>query len=98
RERRAHDGPEGARPPLVPLFVLGFLAAAAVRTTGLLPDAALGLARTVTTVLLAGALFGLGSSVRLRALLSTGPRALLLGLLSTLLVGGTALGALLLLG
>jgi uncharacterized integral membrane protein (TIGR00698 family) len=97
RERRVHAAPDGARPPVVPLFVLGFLAAVALRATGALPDAALGLARTATTVLLAGALFGLGCAVDLRAVLRTGPRALLLGLLSTLLVAGTALGALLLL-
>jgi uncharacterized integral membrane protein (TIGR00698 family) len=97
-ERRGRTEPHGARPPIVPLFVLGFLAAAALRSTGWLPDAALGVAKTATTVLLGAALFGLGSTVRLSAVLRTGPRALLLGLLATLLVAGTALGALLLFG
>ncbi|HEU5470210.1 MAG TPA: putative sulfate exporter family transporter [Actinophytocola sp.] len=97
-ERRAHSGSTTRRPPLVPLFVLGFLAAAALRTTGWLPDPALAVARTATTALLGAALFGLGCAVDLRSVLRTGPRALLLGLLSTLLVAGTALGGLLLLG
>ncbi|MGY1602107.1 YeiH family protein [Geodermatophilus sp. SYSU D00815] len=84
----------GRRPPLVPLFVLGFLAMVALRGTGLVPEPALAAARGTTTVLLAAALFGLGTAVRLGALLRTGRRGLLLGGLSTLLVGLTALGAL----
>ncbi|MGW4112826.1 YeiH family protein [Actinosynnema sp. NPDC004786] len=78
-------GRRGAPP--VPGFLLGFLAAVAVGP--LLPTAVLGVAETATTVVLAVALFGLGTAVRPRALLRTGPRALLLGLLSTLLVCGT---------
>lgn len=89
-ERRKAEQGDEKRPPLVPLFVLGFLAAVAVRTSGVLPGAVLGAAKSLTTLMLAGALFGLGSAVRLGAVLRTGPRALLLGLLSTLLVGGTA--------
>jgi uncharacterized integral membrane protein (TIGR00698 family) len=84
-ERRApHVEPR--RPPLVPLFVLGFLAMVGVRSAGILPDAALAVAKTATTLLLAGALFGLGCSVNMSALRKTGPRALLLGLASTVLV------------
>lgn len=97
-ERRRTDPGEGNRPPLVPLFVIGFLAAVALRTTGVLPEAFLGAAKSLTTLLLAGALFGLGSAVKLGAVLRTGPRALLLGLLSTLLVGGTACVSLTVLG
>lgn len=43
-----------------------------------------------TTLLLAEALFGLGYAVRVGRLVRTGGRALALGLLSTMLVGGTA--------
>jgi uncharacterized membrane protein YadS len=81
---------EGRRPPLVPLFVLGFLAMVGVRTLDVLPAPVLAAAQLLTTPLLAGALFGLGCSVRLGALARTGSRALLLGLLSTTLVAGTA--------
>ncbi|WP_433264305.1 YeiH family protein [Actinosynnema sp. CS-041913] len=72
--------------PIVPLFLVGFLAMAAVRSTELLPGAVLTAGTTLTTVLFAAAMFGLGTAVRPRALLATGPRALLLGLLSTVLV------------
>lgn len=87
-ERRTSGRRSGPRPPLVPLFVVGFLVMIAVRSTGLVPPAALDVLNSATTMLLAGALFGLGCSVKLRSLLGTGPRALLLGLCSTLLVAG----------
>ena len=83
-ERRRHTPAAGGkRPPLVPLFVLGFLAAALVGSSRVLPPSMLDAAQAITTLLLAGALFGLGSTVRIGALFRTGPKALLLGLLST---------------
>lgn len=57
--------PSGRRPAPVPLFVAGFLAAAALRATGVLPDTALEWAHTAQELLLAAALFGLGSAVDL---------------------------------
>ena len=96
-ERRADDG-TGTRPPLVPLFVVGFLAMIAVRSTGLVPEEVLSVARVATTVLLAAALFALGTAVRPGALLRTGRRGLVLGALSTLLVAGVGYGALLVTG
>ncbi|KZB79428.1 YeiH family protein [Amycolatopsis regifaucium] len=93
---RPADG--GKRPPLIPLFVIGFLAMAAVRSTGIVPGVALDVAKVACTLLLAAALFGLGCAVRIGTLIRTGGRALLLGLLSTLLVGTTALVTLAVLG
>lgn len=90
-ERRTRPASPGGRPPLVPLFVLGFLAAIAVRACGLLPAGALDAAATLTTWALAGALFGLGTSISLRALVGAGPRALVLGALATVLVGTVSL-------
>ncbi len=87
RRRPAEDG---KRPPIVPLFVLGFLAMVLVRSTGTVPGFALDVAKFASTLLLAGALFGLGCAVRIGTLIRTGGRALLLGLLSTSLVGLTA--------
>lgn len=55
-----------------------------------MPADVLEIAGTGTTLLLAGALFGLGCAVRVGRLVRTGGRALALGLLSTMLVGGTA--------
>ncbi|WP_067125275.1 YeiH family protein [Microtetraspora malaysiensis] len=86
--RRAGTAVEGgARPPIVPLFVVGFLAMVAVRSTGLLPPAALDAIKTLDTWLLAAAMFGLGTGVHLASLRRTGPRALVLGFASSLLIG-----------
>lgn len=86
----------GKRPPLVPLFVLGFIAMVAVRSTGILPEAVLNGADVLTTLLLAGALFGLGTSVHLASLIRTGGRPLALGLTSTLLAATVSLGGIVL--
>ena len=93
-ERRKTEPVAGKRPPLVPLFVLGFLVCVGIRSIGIVPRPVLDVASNATTLLLAGALFGLGAGVRVRALVRTGGRALLLGLASTLLLGLVAFGAL----
>ncbi|MFS8097863.1 putative sulfate exporter family transporter [Lentzea alba] len=86
----------GTRPPIVPLFVVGFLAAAAVRATDLLPDVVLSAATFVDNLLLAAGMFALGTAVRLRSLVRSGLPALALGLLSTVVIAAVALtGALL---
>ena len=58
----------------------------------------LGAGGVLTTLLFAAALFGLGSQVRLGALLRTGRRGLVLGALSTVLVASVGLAALALTG
>ncbi|THA26192.1 putative sulfate exporter family transporter [Streptomyces sp. RKND-216] len=86
----------GERPPLVPLFVLGFLAMVALRTTGLVPGTALHAADLAKEVLLAAALFGLGSAVHLPTLARTGPRVAALGLGAWLVIGAASYGGVLL--
>jgi uncharacterized integral membrane protein (TIGR00698 family) len=81
------------RPPIVPLFVAGFIVAVLVRTSLPLPPVVLDAADTVQTALLAMALFGLGAAVRLVSLVRTGWRALIVGLLSWVLIAVLALGA-----
>ncbi|WP_219993270.1 YeiH family protein [Cryobacterium arcticum] len=81
------------RPPVLPLFVAGFLAMVLVRTFVPLPAALLDAADLVQTILLAMALFGLGTAVRLTELLRTGGRALGVGLASWLLIAALALAA-----
>jgi uncharacterized integral membrane protein (TIGR00698 family) len=88
---RRGGGDAGTRPPLVPLFVVGFLAAVVLRTLVDLPEAAVTGADTVQTVLLGLALVGLGSSVRLERLARTGGRAVLVGLGSWAFVAGLSL-------
>ncbi|WP_373461935.1 YeiH family protein [Arthrobacter sp. V4I6] len=83
----------GGRPPVVPLFVIGFLALAALRSTGWLSPAVLDAAAVLQDLLLGMALFGLGSAVRVSQLLHTGVRPLLAALASWLLIGVLGLGA-----
>ncbi len=59
---------DATRPPILPLFVAGFLGAAVVRSTGIVPHGVLGGLRTVETMVLAAALFGPGTGVRLSRL------------------------------
>ena len=80
----------GRRPPVVPLFVIGFLAAIAVTSTGVLPARALDGAKVVQQVLLVAALVGLGTGIRLSLLRRAGGSALAVGLTSWVLVGGVA--------
>jgi uncharacterized integral membrane protein (TIGR00698 family) len=96
--RRRRGAAAGPRPPLVPLFVLGFLAMIALRSTGVVPAGVLSVAATTTTMLFTAALFALGTAVRPAELLRTGRRGLALGALAALLVAGTGLAALLLAG
>jgi long-chain acyl-CoA synthetase len=90
--RRQVRGQAGttARAALVPPFVLGFLGMIVLRSTGIVPDDVLNVTKVLTTALLAAALFGLGTGVRLHVLLHTGPRAITLGAASTLLLAGIA--------
>ncbi len=98
RERRRDArGPAttepAARPPLLPLFVAGFLAAVLLRTFVPLPAGVLAGADLLQTYLLATALFGLGQAVDLGTILRTGGRALAVGLLSWTLIAALALVA-----
>ncbi|MDP9433459.1 MAG: putative sulfate exporter family transporter [Actinomycetota bacterium] len=84
------DGLAERRPPRVPLFVAGFLAAIAVNSAGLLPAPALTVAGVAQQVTLVAALVGLGTGIRFSTLRRTGGRALLLGLASWVLVATVA--------
>jgi uncharacterized integral membrane protein (TIGR00698 family) len=95
-ERRRSTDAAGPRPAIVPLFVAGFLAAVLVRTFVDVPEPVLVAADLVQTTLLAMALFALGASVRVAALLHTGWRAAAVGLASWVLVAALAYGAVLL--
>ncbi|MEV4741139.1 putative sulfate exporter family transporter [Streptomyces sp. NPDC049555] len=84
------------RPAVLPLFVLGFLLMAGLRTTGLVPGTVLAVARHVQELLLAAALFGLGSAVHLPSLARTGGRVAALGLGAWIVVAGLSYGGVLL--
>jgi uncharacterized integral membrane protein (TIGR00698 family) len=78
-------------PPLVPLFVLGFLVCVAVRSTGVLPAAALVRIEQLQTLILGAALFGMGTGVQVVRLWRGSGRAMLVSALSTLVVAGVSL-------
>ncbi|EID52731.1 putative membrane protein [Saccharomonospora xinjiangensis XJ-54] len=89
RRRTPRDGGT-RRPPLIPMFVLGFLLMMAARGTGLVPEGVLGAAEVATTVLFSAALFGLGTAVRPGVLLRGGWRGIAFGGLATTVVAGVA--------
>ncbi|TFV99656.1 YeiH family protein [Leifsonia flava] len=92
-ERRRSAEASGPRPAVVPLFIVGFLAAVLLNSFLPIPDAVLGVADTVQTALLAMALFALGASIRIVDLARTGWRALVVGLTSWALIAVLAYGA-----
>ncbi|MEV0033394.1 putative sulfate exporter family transporter [Nocardia sp. NPDC050793] len=94
--RRSSQHESGRSVPLVPLFVLGFLACAGLRTTGTLPAIVLDAAGFTQTTLLTAAMFALGTGVRLDTLARVGIRPLVLAAASTVCITSIALaGALL---
>lgn len=85
------------RPPVLPLFVVGFLLMIALRSTGVLDAAVLNEVDRVQQLVLAAALFGLGSAVNLRTLAGgTGWRMALLGTVSWVTVAGVSYAGVLL--
>ncbi|MET0763549.1 MAG: putative sulfate exporter family transporter [Blastococcus sp.] len=98
RKRMAGQDTGGKRPPIVPLFVLGFLACVALRSTGVIPTEALAAISQVQVAALGAALFGMGAAVQIRSLCRGSGRVLLVSTLSTLLVTGLALAGVLVLG
>lgn len=97
-DRGARDADAGSAPnvPLVPLFVLGFLAMVAVRSVVPLPAGFLDAASLTATWLLAGAMFGLGVGIDLKDLAKTGGRGAVVGGVSTAVMGVGTLAAVLL--
>ena len=96
KRRMLGDAADIKRPPLVPIFVLGFIALVLVRTTGVVPAEVVGGAKVVQTVLLAMAMFALGCGVRLAQVRSMGIRPMVLAAASTVIVVTTGLTGVLL--
>jgi uncharacterized integral membrane protein (TIGR00698 family) len=99
RQRRiSNSAKDVRRPPLIPIFVVGFLACAGLRSAGLLPASVLADAKLVQTALLTAAMFALGAGVNIATMRKVGPRPFLLALISTAWVSGIALVGVLLAG
>lgn len=86
RRSGAQARPGEKRAPLVPLFVLGFVAMVLVATTGWVPAPVLDAATLVQQFLLATAMFALGLGVHVKSLIKLGGRPVVLGALSTVLI------------
>ncbi|GAY09959.1 YeiH family protein [Pseudonocardia sp. N23] len=77
---------------VVPLFLIGFLAAATLDTLGLVPDAWHPALSLLGTFLITVALAGVGLTLRPTEIRGAGPRPLLLGGLLWVAVAATSLG------
>ncbi len=95
--RGAGAGARRRRVAPVPWFVVGFVAAVALRSLGVVPAPVLAVLVTASTLAFVAAMFALGLGVDVPTLVRTGRRSLVLGALSAVLVTATALVGVLLL-
>ena len=86
--RKRNPGPNARRPPLLPLFVAGFLLMVGIRSTGLIPDSWLAPIRQTEGFLFTVSLVGVGFGVDLGRLRKLGGRPLALGMVAWVLVAG----------
>lgn len=86
------------RPPIVPLFVVGFIAMVLLRSTGIVPASVVSVASGVETALLAAAMFALGAGVRIATFRRVGVKPFVLAVGSTAVVASVALVGVLLAG
>lgn len=97
RERRASSSGLTLR-TLVPWFVLGFIALAALRSSGAISDGAADAAKTAAGWLTIGAMAALGLMVDVRSVRAVGPRVVIAAALSLVVLVLLALGLIALLG
>lgn len=81
----------GRKPPLIPVFVLGFCALVLVHSLVPIPHRTVADVGQVQTFLLASAMCALGCGVRIRDLRRTGPRPLILATALTVWVSAVGL-------
>lgn len=86
------------RPPIMPLFVAGFIVMVLIRSTGFVPTAVLDIAKVAQQILLAAAMFALGAGVRFELFRRIGTKPFILASCATLIVGAIGLGGVLLFG
>jgi uncharacterized integral membrane protein (TIGR00698 family) len=80
-QRRGAMAQEGERPPVLPPFLLGFLAVGLVNSFGVLPKEISSLAQTLSIACTAAAMAGIGLGVDLKAVRRVGVKALFVGAL-----------------
>ena len=88
----------GKRPPIVPVFVLGFLALAAISSAGLIPTAVAALLTKVSTWCLLAAIAAVGMKTDLRNVLQVGRGAIVLIVAETVFLAMLVLAAMFMIG
>lgn len=101
RHEKAEKASSGKRPPLIPGFVVGFLVAVALASVfaniSTVNSIFSILGGTVATLLLTVAMGAMGAGVNLRNVIKSGGRALILGIILSVLIAAVSLGTVLLL-
>lgn len=99
RRRVMQDADAGGKlPPIMPLFVVGFIAAVAVRSALPIPAAVLDAAKLAQTVCLGAAMFALGTGVKASMIKRVGAKPFALAATTTLVVAAIGLGGVLWVG
>lgn len=98
RQMGLADQTQGKRPPLLPGFVLGFLALAAANSLGLVPSALADAAGVLSRWALLIAIAAVGIKTSLGRMLEVGPGAIALLVAETVFLGGFVTAGLHLLG
>lgn len=83
----------GARVPLIPYFVLGFIAVATIHNIVDINERLLDNIVFTSKLLLGAGLVALGSGVRWKAIRAIGPRPMAMGMVAWIIVAGVALAA-----
>ena len=84
---------ESAKVPLIPFFVLGFIAVAIIQNVFEIPTGIHDAIVLTSKLLLGAGLVALGTGVRWRAIRAIGARPMVMGLIAWALVAGVALVA-----
>lgn len=86
QEKFLSNGASIKRPPILPLFVVGFIVMMGIATLNIIPsNVAFGL-KQLQQFFLATAMFGLGMGVHIKSLRKLGFKPVLLGLCSTIII------------
>jgi uncharacterized integral membrane protein (TIGR00698 family) len=84
---------KNSKVPLIPFFVIGFIAVAIIQNTLDIPTGIHDAIVLISKLLLGAGLVALGSSVRWRSIRAIGPRPLVMGMIAWVIVAGVALAA-----
>ena len=92
-EKVAISNQKNSKVPLIPFFVLGFIAVATVQNLFSIPTELHDAVVLISKLLLGAGLVALGSSVRWKSIRAIGPRPMIMGLIAWVIVAGVALAA-----